>query len=350
MRFFFPLLLLVTFISEVLLLLSVSTIILLQHHYRKMKTLFDIPFRTEHARKDIPPITENAASGHTVFAMASDTNRSAAENQDACCARGNAESHIRIVTIADGIGSSLHAKEGSCFVARTAVDLVAAALDINPEVPDFLPIFSDIQSRLRDMVANSYAGELSTLPDDSFGTTLLVGIDFPDEFVAAYVGNGAIYHLSGFFAEFPKSICLPWNSVNVLNPHSIPHDGQETLYKFFCYNARSYQYSPSVIRIKKDMKTPGDIFLLATDGIDSADQCKPVIDKQKNIYVPTSRPMDEFYAYLKLFLQGKMPVTDVTLQDMLQQFLHNMKEAGMLGDDSTLGVFISAKAQEYFQR
>lgn len=323
---------------------------LLQRLYRKMKTLFEIPPRTEHARKDIPPLADKSVLGHSVFAMASDTNRLPEENQDSCYAGEIPESQIRFVALADGIGSSQYAKEGSDFVARTAIDLLTNALTGNPDVPDFHTIFSDIQSRLRDMVTTNHSDSLASLPEDSFGSTLLVGIDFPDKFVTAYIGNGAIYHLSGFFAEFPKTICLPWNSVNVLNPHTLPQNGRETLYKFFCFKARPYQYSPSVILINKEQRTPGDIFLLATDGIDSRDHSQPVIDKQKNIYIPTSRPMAEYYAYLKQFLQENKQITDAALQSMLEQFLHNMKEAGVLDDDSTLGVFISAKALDFFQK
>ena len=328
--------------------LSLMTIILNQYNFRRMKTLFDIPTKKDILRKDIPLLEDKIMSDHTVFGMASATNRTHEENQDACYARDIPESQIRIVAISDGIGSSQYAKEGSAFVAKTAVELVSRVIDSTNDIPDFQLIFSNIQTQLKNMIETCYPTELPTLTDNSFGTTLILGLDYPDKFVAAYVGNGVIYHLSGFFAEFPKSICIPWNSVNVLNPHTIPRDGRETLYKFFCYGAKPYQYSPSVIQIHKDQRTPGDIFLLATDGIDSADQVTPVIDKQKNIYKPTSRPMDEFYAYLKQFLQETEQISDEKLQIMLEQFLSDMNDAEYLDDDSTLGVFISQKTVDYF--
>jgi len=348
--------LIIVFMLGVVLLLSLATIYLIQHYYRKMKTLFDIPTPDDESPMDIPIHEENSkeenepVQGDAVFGMASDTNRSPEDNQDACRSKDIPESHIRVVAIADGIGSSPYAKEGSTFVVDTAVDLVSKALAGKNEVPDFRFIFSEIQSRLKEMIVTRYPTELLSLSENSFGTTLIVGVDFPDKFVTAYVGNGAIYHLSGFFAEFPKAICIPWNAVNVLNPHTIPRNGRETLYKFFCYGARPYQYIPSVIQICKEQRTPGDIFVITTDGIDSADQVTPVIDKKKNIYKPTSRPMDEFYAYLKQFLQETEQVSDENLQTMLQHFLANMKEAEVLDDDSTLGVFISTKAVEYFQK
>lgn len=345
-------------------LLSLITIILIQHHYRKMKTLFDIPTQDEESPLDKSIFEEEIEEekelenkeedeplrGDSVFGMASDTNRSPEDNQDACCAKAIPESHIHVVAIADGIGSSQYAKEGSSFVVETAVDLVSKSLAGKNEVPDFQSIFSEIQSRLKEMIVARYPTELPTLPENSFGTTLIVGVDFPDKFVAAYVGNGAIYHMSGFFTEFPKSICIPWNVVNVLNPHTIPRDGRETLYKFFCYGARPCQYSPSVIQIGKEQRTPGDIFLITTDGIDSADQVIPVIDKQRNVYKPTNRLMDELYVYLKKFLKETELLSDENLQTMLQHFLFEMKEDEMLDDDSTLGVFISTKAVEHFHK
>ena len=125
-----------------------------------------------------------------IAAVTSDTRK--VKNQDSCFEAYVEKAKARIIAIADGVGSSYKSEEGSKFVASKAVELVRNAVEKDEYHIDFDSIFDEIQTGLNSKVETEFAEELASLKPNSFGTTLIVGVDFPDRFVAAYVGNGSI--------------------------------------------------------------------------------------------------------------------------------------------------------------
>ena len=133
----------------------------------------------------------------TTFAAASDTDRLAEHNQDYCRTLFVPEANAKVIAIADGIGSAKYSEIGSRFVTGKALELIQKELMENAENIDFYALFANIQQALVKMIQKDYANELDSLASNSFGTTLILGIDTPDQFVTAYIGNGSVYHISG---------------------------------------------------------------------------------------------------------------------------------------------------------
>ena len=193
-----------------------------------------------------------------------------------------------------------------------------------------------------------FAEELASLKPSSFGTTLIVGIDFPDRFVAAYVGNGSIWHVSGLFNTFPKMVCLPWNAVNLLTPDTIMSGGKEALYKIFFYNGEKKHHKPTVLQLSKLSETPGDIFIITTDGVYSSDHAIAGKDDEGEIWIPSTAQFGLLHDYLKAYVEGNEEINDKTLNQMLVRYLDHIKETKIMDDDTTLGVFISPEAKRHF--
>lgn len=281
-----------------------------------------------------------------IAAVTSDTRK--VKNQDSYCEVYVEKVKARIIAVADGVGSSYMSEEGSKFVAFKAVELVRNAVETDERNIDFDRIFDEIQMGLNSKVETDFAEELASLKPDSFGTTLIVGIDFPDRFVAAYVGNGSIWHVSGLFNTFPKMVCLPWNAVNLLTPDTIMSGGKEALYKIFFYNGEKKHHKPTVLQLSKLNETPGDMFIITTDGVYSSDHAIAGKDDEGEIWIPSTAQFGLLNDYLKNYVEGNEDINDETLKQMLVRYLAHIKEAKIMDDDTTLGVFISGEAKNHF--
>ena len=281
-----------------------------------------------------------------IAAVTSDTRK--VKNQDSCCEAYVEKAKARIIAVADGVGSSYKSEEGSKFVAFRAVELVKNAVETDELHIDFDRIFDEIQIGLNSKVETEFAEELESLKPDSFGTTLIVGVDFPDRFVAAYVGNGSIWHVSGLFNTFPKMVCLPWNAVNLLTPDTIMSGGKEALYKIFFYKGQKKYHKPTVLQLSKLSETPGDMFIITTDGVYSSDHAIAGKDDEGEIWIPSTAQFGILYDYLKGYVEGNEEINDETLNQMLVRYLAHIKEAKIMDDDTTLGVFISPEAKKHF--
>lgn len=338
---------------SVIITLLITIVVIVAKQSNKMKSLMMEKLRfdpkTGQTIIDTGEIMAEAQEG-TSCAAVSDTDRQAEANQDSCRTLIVPNANAKVIAIADGIGSAKYSEVGSKFVTEKAIDLVKQALEEDVEHIDFHGLFASIQQSLVEMIKKDYADELDSFKPNSFGTTLILGIDLPDKFIAAYIGNGCLYHVSGFFTDFPNSICVPWNAVNLLTPHTIPENGREALYKLFCYQADSFRIAPTVLQITKEKETPGEMFIMTTDGVDSADHAIPVIDSKSNIYRPFSKKMFDLLGSLEDYVLGRHPINDDTLQMALEGYLTQIKEDKTMDDDTTVGVFISGFAKEYFYK
>ena len=293
------------------------------------------------SRSDVSVSSER----ESLVAMATDTLKTT--NQDSYCKRSLAiGGGINILAVADGIGSYSSSEYASHFVADYVVNRLADLIEKGENV-NFSLVFQDAQKGLVEYVKKLFAGSLDSIPQNSFGTTLIVGIDYPDRFVAAYVGNGSILHVSSLFSTFTDAVSMPWNAINLLNPHSIEVRVKEALYKFFAYNANLNDVIPSVVEVIKNPSMPGEFFVISTDGLHSADQDVPGMDEAGDMWIPADMRLKHLYDALKTYLLGKEPLTNEGLDATLRRYLSTIKEAKLINDDVTLGVVIPQRAIEY---
>jgi len=325
-------------------------------HFRKLKEksmsdkIREVDYENEKeefsstAKKELQPVKVEASP--CIAAVASDTRK--VKNQDGYCEAYIEKVQARIIAIADGVGSSYKSEVGSHFVTEKAIELIKKAVEADEYHINFDKIFDEIQEGLDEKVKSNYAEELSALKSESFGTTLIIGIDFPDRFIAAYVGNGSIWHVSGLFNTFPNMVCLPWNAVNLLNPDTIMSRGKEALYKIFFYKGEKKHHKPTVLQISKLNEAPGDMFILTTDGVYSSDHAIAAKDDEGEIWIPSTPQFGLLHDALKSYVEGEEDINDDTLHQLLVRYLAHIKEDNIMDDDTTLGIFISAEAKAHF--
>ena len=280
-----------------------------------------------------------------IVAAATDTRKP--KNQDSYTEAFVEKRNAHIVAIADGVGSSYKSEVGSRFVTEKAVELIKEAIEKDENQIDFDSIFDEIQAGLDKKIEQDYADELSAIKPSSFGTTLIVGIDFPERFVVAYIGNGSVWHISGFFNSFPKIVSLPWNAVNLLKPDTVMSGGKEALYKIFFYKGERKHHKPTVLQVSKLREAPGDIFILTTDGVYSSDHAIAAKDDEGEIWIPSTAQFGVLMDGLKGFVEGKEDINNDTLKQMLVNYLAQIKETKIMDDDTTLGIFISPEAKTH---
>lgn len=290
-------------------------------------------------------------SGTTAFAVATETNKKGT-NQDSFCQKYLPSASASIIAVADGVGSSFRSEIGSAFVANRAVELIAEAIEKDPKQIDFDCIFNRVQQDFDLEIEKQFADQMDVIPTTgmAFATTLVVGIDLPDRFIAAYVGNGSIIHLSNRFITFPKYICVPWNAVNLLNPHTVDQDGKESLYRVFFYKGIGRAHQPSVVEVRKQKQgNDGEIFIITTDGVNSNDHDIAGKDEEGSIWSPVSQQLADLYDHLKAYVTSPEEINNETLLTSVETYLKAMKEGKKLDDDTTLGVFITPLAIKYFK-
>lgn len=284
----------------------------------------------------------------SVCTICSDTKKSL--NQDCACQAFVEKTQAHVLAVADGVGSSYKAEVGSRFVCEKAVELVVDSLENGVIDIDFKVLFQAIQEGLDSLIESQYASELPDLKEGSFASTLIVGIDFSDRFVVAYVGNGSILHIGGNFVKFPAYMCLPWNAVNLLNPHTIEVQGKESLYKFFYYKGESFRHTPSVIEVKKNMDDPGDIFVITTDGVYSSDHELTVKDEEGELWMPLPKQLGMLHEALKQFASAYDELSESRLNQTFVSYLTSLKDGNVMDDDTTLGVVFSCQAIDYLKK
>jgi serine/threonine protein phosphatase PrpC len=269
-------------------------------------------------------------------------------NEDA----GKVLSHLTLpvagVVVADGLGSH----HGAHIASDTAVRALAASIEAASDLTaNAMPVFFEAA---RTSISNDVSKRMSNLPDglnldEAFGTTLLCGLDLPDRFVMAYVGNGAMIHLRANFIEFPPTRLLPWSATNCLNPHASP---DQRLYKWLGPRTCPTQSTPTIVEIAKDNLVSGDILIVCSDGIYSLDHAQ-VGWAQVSLDVPRKRFVDTesvaiLYEHLRAFVAGA-PLTSEALHECLDNYLMELDARKELSDDCTVGVIVTAAALRYYE-
>jgi hypothetical protein len=206
-------------------------------------------------------------------------------------------------------------------------------------------LFAHAHQELR-AAARHEAGGAAPLPQ-TYGTTLLVGLETETDLVAGYAGNGAIWHIRGNFDDFP-STTLPWNAVNLLNPHTLPRDGREVLYNIVDAADESPPV-PSIVSVGKDPRF-GDILLLCTDGVYSADQVTHGTDSGGRLWIGAEPAMLAFHQALRELFDGWDGEATPALREALEAWLLDLRARGLLEDDATVGVIVTADALRYQRR
>jgi hypothetical protein len=130
---------------------------------------------------------------------------------------------------------------------------------------------------------------------------------------------------------------------NILNPHTIPENGKEALYRLISDNTNFSECIPSIIELEKDDEY-GDIIMICTDGIYSGDQIK-VGKNDKGTWLKYEPLMLKFFEYMAHFFKNNQLYNKESIEQIIKQYLEEIKP--MLDDDATIGVLISSKTLNY---
>jgi len=266
-------------------------------------------------------------------------------NQDFCGTVTNEKAIFKGVIVADGIGSHSRSELSSKFCAeklKEKLEFVVKKEDI-----DFELFFSQIKEDLKSY-SNSELSE-SELKNNPFGTTLICAIELDKEYQIAYVGNGSIWQISGNFNHFGANRYLPWNSINLLNPHTIEVEGKSALFKFLSID-ENVSCKPTVITISKNEDSFGDIIIITSDGVFTNDEVRIGKDDNDVIWIMGEESIKLLYDKLSvLFDHDLTNIEEIDLQGNINEYLSELKERKIMHDDTTLGIIISPQVLKYQQ-
>lgn len=294
---------------------------------------------------------QTAVGFGSLSCVASSTHRAGQEdNQDAAAALTLPDGQ-QSVLVADGLGSFAWAGEAARFVVEASRRLLAGEGGM-PLPQRALPeLFPRVQAQL----AVHAGAALAALPQDvraridpsqSWGTTLLVAAETTDLLIAAYVGNGGIFHLRGSFFASGSEGALPWNVTNYLNPHSIREMGREALYRYLGAAVEPHQIEPTTFGLRKDTRF-GDILLLCSDGIFSQDQVRYGEPGDGSTWGELSLPLLAVLGSLRTCFAEAADLTAQRLEATLTTCLADLRTRELLDDDATLGLLVTGQACAY---
>lgn len=270
------------------------------------------------------------------------------KNEDACTFFNIPEKNANVIIVADGLGSMEHSYLASHFVVEFFKEKFKNELPGNEML--LYKLFDECNSALK-----KYAEQLDVKEykiynkKNALGTTLIIGIEFEDKFLVAYVGNGAIWHIKANFNHFNKQIVLfPWNAINLLNPHSIQDKltNKEAIYNLFSLNDGNPP-APTIFSISKDKKYVGDILMICTDGVFSNDQLLIGKSKKDSILMMLEKSMLYFFEILSVFVQNK-EFSQESIQAFIKNYLDGLKAQNLIDDDTTIGLIITDTALKYY--
>lgn len=248
--------------------------------------------------------------------------------------------------LADGIGSHYQPDLGSRFCVKTLCDVLGNISNISEL--DFKKIFQKVALSLKHEFLNN--DDDFENPKSAYGTTLIACLDFENKFIVAYLGNGSVWHLRGNFnALINKQRYLPWNALNLLNPHTVDENGKEALYKFIALETEEIQIEPSVMEIYKDNEIYGDLLIASTDGLYSSDHIPIAKDRDGGLWISGEKKMELLFNTLKEFSENEN-LSEQNFKEKLDEYALNIKEQKLLDDDTTFGIIYSQKAIEYQKR
>jgi serine/threonine protein phosphatase PrpC len=273
----------------------------------------------------------------SIIATATVTNKT--ENQDC---KGEVDSNdFKALFIADGLGTYKYAKLSSERIIDFFVN-EAKKNQGNFQEIKFSEVYKQAKQKLIAF-ANEVTTEEEKLDENLFGTTLISVLETYDKIKVSYTGNGAIWHIRGNFNEFPSSYLFPWSAVNILNPHTIPENGKEALYRLISSNNDYSECIPSIIELEKDNEY-GEIIMICTDGIYSGDQIKAG-KNDKGTWLKYEPSMLKFFEYISHYFKNNQLYNKESIEQILNQYLDEIKP--MLDDDATIGILISQKTLNY---
>lgn len=261
------------------------------------------------------------------FSISTTTNR---VNEDAATHFSDKVNYY--IAVADGIGTSSHAKEASEFVVTQYQKILHESEEDN-----------NTYQTIQNLLQNTFTSE-----EDSYETTLITLYQNNlHQFIINYAGNGCILHLKGNFWHQKTPSHIPFNLVNLLSPHTLLENGKEVLYNYFS-NKKDMDISTSELTISSDPFF-GDIFIIATDGFYSEDQ-KKVGKNKSGIWQQVPQLLSTFFDELsKIFVENKQ-LSEEMISDFLEGFLNEMKNQLQLEDDTSIGVLISDIALKYHRK
>ncbi|MBG6129984.1 serine/threonine protein phosphatase PrpC [Aquimarina sp. EL_43] len=266
-------------------------------------------------------------------------------NEDYISCFQNETLNMKGIVLGDGIGSHYKPELGAKFCVNTLTRLLEECKSL--QGLDFNLFFNNVSNSLKKEF-NLETNELHEIDaNKAYGTTLICIIEFEHKFVIAYIGNGSVWHLRG---NYPTLInqqrYLPWNALNVLNPHTVDEGGKEALYKFFALESTSEQIEPSVVTIIKDNSLFGDVLIASTDGLYSNDHIPVAKDGEGGLWIGGEKKIELLFNSLKEFAESEN-LSNEHLNNTLNSYTDLIKEKKLLDDDTTYGILYSKKAVEY---
>jgi serine/threonine protein phosphatase PrpC len=277
----------------------------------------------------------------SLISCASLTHKKDKPNQDYCETFNNPSLNFKGVIVADGLGSHFKSELSSKFCVKRLKENLE---NIDHLVINYSELFLKIKKDLEIYAENNLTPEEKA--STFLGTTLICALEFEDEYQIAYIGNGSIWQISGNFNHFSASRSLPWNSINLLNPHNIEEEGESKMFKYI--STADVSSIPSVIKLSKNEDAYGDIIVIATDGIYSNDEAKIGKDNKGVIWEMGEETMIELYKSLnELFVKSPIEIKEDDLKFELEKYLNLIKEQDIMDDDTTLGLIISEKVIQY---
>ncbi|AWG23505.1 hypothetical protein FFWV33_19180 [Flavobacterium faecale] len=263
------------------------------------------------------------------------------KNEDYIESFKNEKLGIKGFIVGDGIGSHFKPSEGSEFCVKTLKSYIENCSAI--EELNLTHFYTKVYNDLKNEFTDNEKDNLEIDKTQSYGTTLICVIELEEKFIISYLGNGSIWHIRGNFYDFSPQRYLPWNAINVLNPHTVEENGKEALYKFIALECTENQLKPSILEISKDNELYGDIILASTDGLFSNDHNPIAKDREGNLWISGDKKIELLLSTLKKSLQDNS-IEEVNINANIDEYLNQITENKLIDDDTSFGIIIPSKS------
>ena len=259
------------------------------------------------------------------------------KNEDYVESFKNEKLNIKGFIVGDGIGSHYKASEGSEFCVKTLKSYIENCSSI--QELNLTHFYNKVYNDLKTEFTNAEKDNLEIDKTHSYGTTLIGVIEFEEKIIISYLGNGSVWHIRGNFYDFSPQRYLPWNAINVLNPHTVEENGKEALYKFIALECTDEQLQPTILEISKDKDFFGDIILASTDGLFSNDHNPIAKDREGNLWISGDKKIEMLLNTLKISMQ-KRPLLEESINTDINEYLTKIIDNKLIDDDTTFGLII----------
>lgn len=256
-------------------------------------------------------------------------------NQDAVgCVRHRTPGYT-LVAVADGIGSHPRAEVGARLAIEAAVRAFRTRADPNAAHP-------------RDLVAAAAAalglfaekeGIAPAERERTLGTTLICAVETPDEIRLGWVGNGAAFLVRPSLLGSDGNPAAAWAATNLLSPHCTGRNGKSVLARFLSAAGPGPATEPTTLTLARDRRR-GEILLLCTDGLSSADQVTVGTDDQGKVWQLVDPALPRVLSALAPWAAGAA-VSGDEMSAALAAGLEALDRDHLLEDDCTVAVLCS---------